>query len=38
MGRIAPSGIYLMRIVGYRMINNRPLIQQKVVRLGWVVR
>lgn len=37
-GRIAPSGIYLMRIVGYRMINSRPLIQQKVVRLGWVVR
>lgn len=36
--RVAPSGIYLMRIVGYRMVDNRPLIQQKVVRLGWVVR
>lgn len=38
MGKTAPSGIYLMRIVGYRMLEGRPLVQQKVIRLGWLVR
>lgn len=35
--KIAPSGVYLMRILGYRKIDNRMYIQQKVVRMGWMI-
>lgn len=35
--KIAPSGVYLMRILGYRKLDNRMFIQQKVVRMGWMV-
>jgi len=36
-GKIAPSGIYLMRIIAYRKVENRTAVQQKVVRMGWMI-
>jgi fibro-slime domain-containing protein len=35
---MAPSGVYLMRMVGWRTVGNRPYIEQKLVQLGWIVR
>ncbi len=36
-GKIAPSGVYLMRMVGYRKVDHQMMVQQKLIRLGWVV-
>jgi len=36
-GKIAPSGIYLMRIVAMRKVERRTAVQQKVVRMGWML-
>ncbi|QQS03338.1 MAG: fibro-slime domain-containing protein [Fibrobacterota bacterium] len=36
--RIAPSGVYLMRVVAWREVNNRNVFRQKIVRLGWIRR
>ncbi|GEM_PF-994103 len=34
---MAPSGIYLMRMVGWRTVGTRPYIEQKLINLGWIV-
>jgi len=35
---MAPSGVYLIRMVGWRTVGNRPYIEQKLLHLGWIVR
>jgi len=37
-GRMAPSGVYLMRVVAWREVENRNVFRQKIIRLGWVRR
>lgn len=36
--QVAPSGIYLLRVVGWRAVGNQRVFQQKVLNLGWVRR
>ncbi|MBK8801730.1 MAG: fibro-slime domain-containing protein [Fibrobacteres bacterium] len=36
--QVSPSGIYLLRVVGWRAIGSQRVFQQKVLNLGWVRR
>jgi fibro-slime domain-containing protein len=36
--RMAPTGVYLMRVVAWREVENRNVFRQKIVRLGWIRR
>jgi fibro-slime domain-containing protein len=35
---MAASGIYIMRMVAWRSVGTRRFTEQKLVRLGWIVR
>lgn len=34
--RMAPSGIYVMRVVASRLVGGTTYVQQKLLRLGWI--
>jgi fibro-slime domain-containing protein len=36
-GRLVGSGIYLLRVVAWRYVDNRRFADQKILRLGWMV-
>ncbi|MBK8803191.1 MAG: fibro-slime domain-containing protein [Fibrobacteres bacterium] len=36
--RMAPTGVYLMRVVAWREVENRNVFRQKIIRLGWIRR